>query len=435
MPTFTENLLTNPMNRYLQQAAELDSHDKLSLFRNQFVSDENVIYLDGNSLGRLPQKTKDVLQDIVEYQWGNRLIRSWNEHWLDLPKRVAAKLATIVGASSDEIFVGDSTSVNLYKLAFAALKLQQDRSEILTDSLNFPTDMYIFQELISQSFPNHTLKQIPSADGMITAMEAIEEALSLETAFVSLSHVAYKSAFMYDMAAVNKLAKENGALTLWDLSHAVGAVDLQLNKSGADMAVGCTYKYLNGGPGAPAFLYVKKELQEQLQNPIAGWFGHKSPFDFDGNYVAANSIQRFAAGTPTVLSMAGIEPGLDIMNEAGMENLREKSVRQSEFLLKMIESELVPLGFKIASPMNASHRGSHISIQHPNGYQINQAMISSKNEAKVIIPDFRPPTNIRLGIAPLYNSFIDLAETVERIKEILLTKEYEQFSTDVQGVS
>ncbi|MDP5121921.1 MAG: aminotransferase class V-fold PLP-dependent enzyme, partial [Spirosomaceae bacterium] len=269
-----------------------------------------------------------------------------------------------------------------------------------------------------------------------TSMEAIEAALSLETAFISLSHVAYKSAFMYDMAAVNQLAKENGALTLWDLSHAVGAVDLQLNKSGADMAVGCTYKYLNGGPGAPAFLYIRKELQEQLQNPIAGWFGHKSPFEFAENYAADSGIQRFAAGTPTVLSMAGIEPGLDIMNDAGMENLRRKSVQQSEFLLKMIESELVPFGFKIASPLDSSERGSHISIQHPNGFQINQAMISPKKaNAKIIIPDFRPPTNIRLGIAPLYNTFTELAETVSRIKEIVEEQEYEQFSAEIKGVS
>lgn len=424
------------MNHHIQQATELDQEDKLAHFRNQFVVDENVIYLDGNSLGRLPKKTKAVLQDIVENQWGNRLIRSWNEHWLDLPKSISAKLATIVGASPDEIFVGDSTSVNLYKLAFAALKLQESRTEILTDSLNFPTDMYIFQELINQLFPNHSLKKISSSDGMITRLEDIEEALSSETAFLSLSHVVYKSAFMYNMKAVNGMAKENGALTLWDLSHAVGAVDLQLSKSGADMAVGCTYKYLNGGPGAPAFLYVRKELQEQLQNPIAGWFGHKSPFEFAENYAADSGIQRFAAGTPTVLSMAGIEPGLDIMNEAGMENLRQKSVRQSEFLVKMIESELVPLGFKIASPVEASQRGSHISIQHPNGYRINQAMISPKKaNVKVIIPDFRPPTNIRLGIAPLYNSFAELAETVFRIKEIVEEKEYEQFSAEVKGVS
>lgn len=423
------------MNRYLQQATELDSQDKLASFRERFVIDENVIYLDGNSLGRLPQKTKAVLQDIVENQWGNRLIRSWNEHWLDLPKRIAAKLGPVIGALPEEIFVGDSTSVNLYKLAFAALKLQQGRSEILTDSLNFPTDLYIFQELIRQSFPSHSLKKMPSADGMTTSIKAVEESLSLKTAFLSLSHVVYKSAFMYDMAAVNKLAKENGALTLWDLSHAVGAVDLQLNKSGADMAVGCTYKYLNGGPGAPAFLYVRKELQEQLSNPVAGWFGHKNPFDFAESYIADSGIQRFAAGTPTVLSMAGIEIGLDIMNEAGMENLRKKSVQQSEFLLEMVQSELIPLGFEIASPRESSHRGSHISIQHPNGYRINRAMISPKNGAKIIIPDFRPPTNIRLGIAPLYNSFTDLAAMVERIKEIVLTKEYEQFSADIQGVS
>jgi kynureninase len=424
------------MQTHTQQATDLDKQDKLAPFREKFILDKNVIYLDGNSLGRLPKKTVDVLRDVVENQWGNRLIRSWNEHWLDLPKRIATKLASIVGALPEEIFIGDSTSVNLYKLAFAALKLQKDRKEILTDSLNFPTDMYIFQELIKHSFPDHSVKRIPSSDGMTTSIKDMEAALSLETAFLSVSYVVYKSAFMYNMTAVNRMAKDNDALTLWDLSHAAGAVNLQLRKSGTDMAVGCTYKYLNGGPGAPAFLYVRKELQEQLQNPIAGWFGHKSPFEFAENYVSDNGIQRFAAGTPGVLSMAGIEPGLDIMNEAGMENLRKKSVQQADFLLKMIETELVPLGFKIASPAEALQRGSHISIQHANGYRINKAMISPKNNnAKAIIPDFRPPTNIRLGIAPLYNSFTELAETVERIKQIVVTKEYEQFSAEVEGVS
>ncbi len=423
------------MKSYLQQAAELDARDQLSHFKQRFFFDKNVIYLDGNSLGRLPKKSAEVMRDVIENQWGNRLIRSWNEHWLDLPKRIATKLASIVGALPEEIFIGDSTSVNLYKLAFATLKAQNNRTEILTDSLNFPTDLYIFQELIRHSFPEHSIRQIPSVEEMTTSLQAINESLTLQTAVLSLSHVTYKSAFMYEMAAVNRLAKAKGAYTLWDLSHAVGAVELNLRKSGADMAVGCTYKYLNGGPGAPAFLYVRKELQEQLQNPIAGWFGHKNPFDFAELYVAHDGIQRFAAGTPTVLSMAGIEPGLGIMNEAGMENLRKKSVRQSEFLLSMIESELVPLGFKIASPLEATQRGSHISIQHQHGYQINRAMISPQNNAKVIIPDFRPPTNIRLGIAPLYNSFTDLAETIERLKAIVFTKEYEQFSAAVQGVS
>lgn len=423
------------MHSYLRQATELDAQDQLSHFKQQFLFDKNVIYLDGNSLGRLPKKSVEVLRDVVENQWGNRLIRSWNEHWLDLPKRIATKLASIVGALPEEIFIGDSTSVNLYKLAFATLKTQSNRTEILTDSLNFPTDLYIFQELIRHSFPEHCIRQIPSVEEMTTSLEAINENLTLQTAVLSLSHVTYKSAFMYDMAIVNQLAKTKGAYTLWDLSHAVGAVALNLRKSGADMAVGCTYKYLNGGPGAPAFLYVRKELQEQLQNPIAGWFGHKNPFDFAELYAAHDGIQRFAAGTPTVLSMAGIEPGLDITNEAGIENLRQKSVRQSEFLLSMIASELVPLGFKIAAPLEATQRGSHISIQHQHGYQINRAMISPQNDAKAIIPDFRPPTNIRLGIAPLYNSFTDLAETVERLKAIVITKEYEQFSAAVQGVS
>lgn len=419
----------------LHHAQELDKNDPLRFFRERFVHHDNVIYLDGNSLGRLPKATTQAVHEVVENQWGSRLIRSWNENWLDLPKRIAAKIAQTIGASPDEVFVGDSTSVNLYKLAFAALKFQKDRNEILSDSLNFPTDYYIFQELIRQSFPIHSLTKIPSSDGISTQMAAIEAHLSEKTALLSLSHVVYKSAFMYDMAAVNAASRNNGTLTLWDLSHAVGAVPINLTKANADMAVGCTYKYLNGGPGSPAFLYVRKELQEQLHNPIAGWFGHKSPFDFSEEYAPNAGIQRFAAGTPSVLSLVGVETGLDITIEAGMHHLRKKSEQQGEFLLQLIKDELLPLGFKVASPADISLRGSHISVQHAEGYRINRAMISPANGSKVIIPDFRPPTNIRLGITPLYTTFQDLHETVCRMKQIVETHEYERFSAEIVGVS
>ncbi len=409
-----------------QKALELDKKDKLAHFREQFEIGEE-IYLDGNSLGRLPKKTLALSTELIQNQWGKRLIRSWNEHWMDLPNKVAAKIAQVVGAQADEIFVGDSTSINFYKLAFATLKAQESRKKIITDSLNFPSDIYVLQGLIAQQFENHSLTIIESKDEQRISKEDIEKTLDDDTALLTLSHVVYKSAYMYNMHKINQLAHQKGALVLWDLSHSAGAVEVNLNESDADMAVGCTYKYLNGGPGAPAFLYVRKDLQEKLTNPIWGWFSHQKPFDFTLNYEAKADIQRFAAGTPSVLSLAAIESGLDITLKAGMKNLREKSVAQTNYIIELVENMLTPIGFTIASPTNSSERGSHISIQHPEGYRINRAMIEPIDGSPVIIPDFRPPNNIRLGIAPLYNTFEEIFQTIVRIKTIVETREFERF--------
>ncbi|MBT8317236.1 MAG: kynureninase [Lutibacter sp.] len=418
------------METYFKEAIELDKKDKLSHFKNHFVNDEQVIYFDGNSLGKLPKKTIEVTTDLVQNQWGNRLIRSWNENWMDLSFKLSKKIASLVGAQPDEIFIGDSTSLNLYKLVFAALKANKDKFEVVSDSLNFPTDLYVLQGMIENHFNKHTLKLLNTKDGLTIDNDTLQNTISAKTALITLSYVTYKSSFKYNMKQVNELAHKNNSFIIWDLSHATGAVPVKLNESNADMAVGCTYKYLNGGPGSPAFLYVKKELQQQLLNPIWSWFSHKKPFDFDLNYKASNSIQKFGIGTPSILSLAAIEPGLDILLDAGISNLRAKSVQQSTFLLELIENELLPLGFTIASPIEAELRGSHISIQHAEGYRINRAMIAPKDDSKIIIPDFRPPNNIRLGIAPLYNSFTELCETIERIKNIVLTKEYENFGLE-----
>lgn len=412
-----------------QIALELDKKDKLAYFRNQFEIGEE-IYLDGNSLGRLPKKTIGLISDLTLNQWGKRLIRSWNEHWMELPNKVAAKIAQVVGAQPDEIFVGDSTSINFYKLAFAALKTQESKTRIITDSLNFPTDIYVLQGLIEQQFKNHSLTIIESKDEKKITDEEIENALDHNTALLTLSHVVFKSAYMYDMHKINHLAHQKGSLVLWDLSHSAGAVEINLNESGADLAVGCTYKYLNGGPGAPAFLYVRKDLQAKLMNPIWGWFSHQKPFDFTLNYEAKADIQRFAAGTPSVLSLAAIASGIDITLEAGMKNLREKSVAQTNYLIELVENLLTPFGFTIASPTNSKERGSHVSIQHPEGYRINRAMIEPIAGTPVIIPDFRPPNNIRLGIAPLYNTFEEIFQTIIRIKTIVDTREFERFGEE-----
>jgi kynureninase len=418
------------MKTHYKTALERDANDPLAGFRKEFVSEDSLIYLDGNSLGKLPQKTIELTADLVQKEWGNRLIRGWNENWIDLSKRMAQKIAPLVGAQEDEIFVGDSTSLNLYKLVFASLKAQEGKTKIISDDLNFPTDLYVIQGLIQHQFNKHQLELLKSKDDICIEDSQWRSQIDKQTALVCLSHVVYKSAFMYPMKEVTDWAHQNKSLILWDLSHSAGAVDVALNESNADMAVGCTYKYLNGGPGAPAFLYVRRDLQEKLLNPISSWFGHEKPFDFDLNYQAHSSIQKFAVGTPNILSLAAIEPGLDITRKAGLRAIRQKSVFQTQFLWDLIEAELLPLGFQFASPKDSEKRGSHISIQHPEAYRINRAMIEPTSSSKVMIPDFRPPNNMRLGIAPLYTTYVDLWEAVVRMKEILIHKEYERFSIE-----
>lgn len=414
---------------YRDIARRSDRDDPLASFRARFFDPgERMIYLDGNSLGRLPLETLRLTEEVVREQWGHRLIRSWNEKWMDLPGRLAGKIARIIGARPDEVFVGDSTSLNLFKLAHAALQVQEGRHKIVTDAVNFPTDLYVLQGLVNQQFPGHRLALTGDGNEVVPPLEDMAYEVDSDTALVTLSLVTYKSSYLYDMAAINDLAHAQGALVIWDLSHAAGAVPVKLNETGADMAVGCTYKYLNGGPGAPAYLYVRKELQERLQNPVWAWFSHREPFAFDNAYTADPGIQRFATSTPSILSLSAIGPGLDIILEAGVDNLREKSLRQSRFLLDMIRDCLEPAGFTLASPADDQRRGSHISVRHPEGYRINRAMIEPRDGSAAIIPDFRPPDNIRLGIAPLYNSYNDLFLAVSRMHEIVKEKHYEAYS-------
>ncbi len=422
-------------SQFEAKANELDQLDTLAHFRSQFSSN-NYIYLDGNSLGKLPLKTIELQTQLIENQWGAKGIQSWNEHWLDLQKRLSEKIAKLVGAQVDEIFVGDNTSVNLFKLAFAALTFKSDKTEIVSDEHNFPGDLYVLDGLVRQHFKSHTLTIAKSIDEIAVNENEIGQLINKKTALLSLSAVLYKSAYSYPMEAVNALAHEHGALTLWDLSHAVGAIPIHLDKSNTDLAVGCTYKYLNGGPGAPAFLFIRKSLQPFLQNPISAWFGHNAPFQFKSTFEANTTIQKMATGTPNILSLAAIEPGLDIHLNAGIENIYQKSQLMSNFCLKMMQEVLLPLGFEIGSPLDSDKRGSHISIKHKEGYRISQALIQPKLAGAVkIIPDFRPPNHIRLGFAPLYNTFSEISQTIKRIVQIVENQEYSRFDTRIIGVS
>ncbi len=425
------------MEVYRKEYAEkLDRIDALHPFTNKFVKDDpNLIYLDGNSLGMLPKTTPDEMSRVINQEWGKGLIRSWNEGWYQRSAQTGACLAKLIGARPDEVIVADSTSVNLFKLVYAVLKYQDGRTRIVSDDLNFPSDIYILQGLIELFGNKHELKLAQSMDAMTISTEQIKGLLNHQTALLTLSHVVYKSAFMYDMGQITRMAHENGAMVIWDLSHAVGAVPVDLNKSGADMAIGCTYKYLNGGPGSIAFLYVRKDLQEKLQSPIWGWFGQNDPFAFDLQYEPSTGIKRFLAGSPPILSLSTLEPALDIMLEAGMDNIRQKSVRQTDYLVSLAEKYLFPLGFQLSSPRDSRQRGSHISLQHPEAYRICKALIDSETGEKVVIPDFRAPDNIRLGIAPLYNTFAEIFEAIMQLKQIAEEKLYQHFSLNRDNVT
>jgi len=420
----------------LDFARELDAQDELASFRAEFVmTDSDVIYLDGNSLGRLPKRTAALLQRLIEWEWGERLIRGWGEGWIETPTRLGAKVARLVGAQPDEIIVTEATSTNLFKLAVAALKARPQRAKIVSDVLNFPSDLYILQGIIDLLGNRRRLELVPSTDSVTISLEALNAAIDQETALVCLTHVTFKSAFKHDMAAITARAHQEGALTLWDLSHSVGAVPVDLNGCGVDLAVGCTYKYLNGGPGAPAFLYVRRDLQTQLRQPIWGWLSARTPFAFDLDYTPAEDIARYQVGTPPILSMRAVEPALDILLEAGIDRLRAKSVRQSEYLIFLAEQWLLPLGFTIGSPRQPERRGSHVSLRHPEGYRISQALIEAAPPAYKVIPDFREPDNIRLGIAPLYTTFDEIYRAMARIRTIVVERLYECYEVDRSGVS
>jgi kynureninase len=426
----------NFANTDISLARELDAQDELTSFRDEFVIDNpDQIYLDGNSLGRLPKRTVHFMQNIIEHEWGTRLIRAWNDGWIKAPTKLGAKIAKLVGAQEDEILVTEATSINLFKLAVAALQARPNRTRIVSDVLNFPSDLYILQGIIDLLGKNHTLKLIQSTDSITIAPEAVDAAIDNDTALVSLTHVAFKSAYMYDMARVTEQAHQAGALMLWDLSHSVGAVPVDLNGCSVDLAVGCTYKYLNGGPGSPAFLYVRRDLQKQLSQPMWGWFAAENPFSFELDFTPASDISRYRVGALPILSMKALEPAIDILLEATIERLRAKSIKQTEYLIFLVEQWLTPLGFTLGSPRQAELRGSHVSLRHRESYRISRALIEAPPPAIQVIPDFRAPDNIRLGITPLYTTFTEIHRALNRMRTIAEGKIYEQYSLERLAVT
>jgi kynureninase len=417
-------LIVTPSTAHVY-AAQLDTEDMLASYRDQFmIDDPNLIYLDGNSLGRTPKVAAQRAKQIVEEEWGKDLIRGWNKGWWEAPARAGDKIGQLLGAAPGQVLVNDTVSLNLFKLATAALTLQPGKKRIITDTFNFPSDLYILQG-IQQNFRNgHEIIRIGTSDNDITPdLAALEAAINENTGLVTISHVVFKSGYLYDMKRITELAHRKGALVLWDLSHSAGSVPVQLDDCNADLAIGCTYKYLNGGPGAPAFLYVNKKIQEKLSSPIWGWWGQKNPFDFTLDYEPASGVQRFLVGTQPMISLLTMEAALEPLLHAGMGSLRAKSILMTDYASYLTESLLAPFGFSLGSPLDSARRGSHISIRHADGYRINRALIEEMN----VIPDFREPDNIRLGFAPLYISFMDVWEGFDRIRRVMEEKRYEKY--------
>jgi kynureninase len=396
------------------ELAALDRADPLAPFRDRFALPAGIVYLDGNSLGALPKATPGRLARVAEHEWGEGLIRSWNTHrWVELPRRVGDKIARLIGAGPGEVLVADSTSVNLFKLLSAALALRPERRVIVSERDNFPTDLYIAEGLAEQLGRGHRLR--------LAAAEEIPAAIREDTAVLMLTHVNYRTGLRHDMAALTRRAHEAGALVLWDLAHSAGAMPLDLAGCDADFAVGCGYKYLNGGPGAPAFLYVPRRLQERVRSPLTGWFGHAAPFAFETAYRPAEGILRTMAGTPPVLGLAALEIGVDLALEADLAALRGKSERLCGLFQDLVERDCAGFGLLLVSPREPARRGSQVSFAHPDGYAVMQALI-----ARGVIGDFRAPDIMRFGFAPLYISYRDVWDAARTLREVLETRAWDR---------
>jgi kynureninase len=395
----------------LEEARQLDAADPLGFTRERFLIPQDLIYLDGNSLGALPKAAPQRLAEVAERQWGQDLIASWNTHgWIDWPARIAAKLAPIVGAKPSELLVADSTSVCLFKLLAAAVRARPGRTTILTQQGNFPTDRYVAQGVAEVL--GLTLEAVPA--------EHVSGAIDQDTAVVTLTHVDYRGGAIHDMRAINQSAQTAGALVLWDLSHSAGALELDLAGTGSDLAVGCGYKYLNGGPGAPAFLYVAERLQDELQSPLQGWMGHADPFAFADDYRPADGIARFLTGTPSILALAGLEAGLDTFAGVAMADVEAKSHALSQLFVGEVEARCGP-EIRLASPRDPAARASHVVLAHEQGYAVMQALI-----ARGMIGDFRPPDLMRFGFTPLYTRFEDAWRAADILADILASREWDQ---------
>ena len=422
------------MDRLREIAKNLDSKDKLSKFRDKFILPEDKIYLDGNSLGIL---ARDIINDInytIKEEWGNNLISSWNKSWIKLPRLISQKLASIIKSNVDEVYVGSSTSINLFKLIKSILQSNKSIMNITTDNLNFPSDKYIC-ELVAKDF-NIEFNFLNYESDLMADIEKLKEFIIKKRGIVVLSHVAFKSSYRYPIEEISKFCKDNNTIVIWDLSHSVGAVNIDMGSNQVDYAVGCTYKYLNGGPGSPAFIYVREQELRKLKSPIRGWFSHDKPFEYSNEYSESNSIEKFSNGTPHILSLSTLKTSLDITLEATTEELNIKSAKLFDYFVSIYSNKLKKLNFELLTPMDKNKRGSHIAISHKEAWRISKCLINPIDNDKLsIIIDFRPNNIIRIALTPLYTSFEDIYLISKRLINIINDGEYKQKDNSMEGVT
>ena len=411
-----------PVNEIAREDLErLDRDDPLSNFRAEFVLPPGILYFDGNSLGAMPATVGPLVRQIVEKEWAEGLVTSWNEAgWFDLPLRLGGKIAGLIGAQPDEVVVTDSTGIDLYKALAAALQHRPERRIIVMEGSNFPTDNYVAQGLVGQLGNGYEIR-FAEADELGSAIDD-------EVAAICLTHVHYKSGRILDMAALTEAAHEYGAIAVWDLCHSAGAMQVDVNACLVDFAVGCTYKYLNGGPGSPGFIFVAERHLGKYRQPLTGWWGHAEPFAFERDYRPASGIRQMLSGTQPVLSLAVAEAGIDIMRRADMQAIREKSMRMTDLLIGLVDKRCSGLDLALVSPRDARLRASQVSFHHDNGFPVMQALIS-----RGVIGDYRAPGNLRFGVTPLYLHYTDIWDAVEILRDVLETGVWREPEFNTRG--
>jgi len=413
------------LDRLEELAKELDAKDILKKFRNEFIYPEDKLYFDGNSLGLLSKKTKESLIEVINNEWGQHLISSWNNSWINLPKKVSKKVSIILNSNENEIYVGGSTSLNLYKLLLSLIKSNNSIKNISTDNLNFPSDKYICEGICNDY--NLKFNLLDYDNNNLPNIDVLEQFIKKNNGIIVLSLVTYKSSYRYPISKINRICQENDSIAIWDLSHAIGAIDIDMKINEIDYAIGCTYKYLNGGPGSPAFIYARNEKQIGLKSPIKGWFSHSDPFDFSKTYVQSESMNKFSSGTPHIISMSTLDSSLDVTINATTKKIENKSIDLYNFFTEIFNDRLLNLGYKIITPKNKDERGSHISIVHKESWRITKCLTDPEypGEKKIIV-DFRPPNIIRIALTPLYVSFNDIFRVCIRLVQIIESNEYEK---------
>ncbi len=422
------------MDRLKKIAKNLDSKDNLSKFREKFNLPKDKIYLDGNSLGVLAKDIIDEINHTIKEEWGNNLISSWNKSWIKLPRMISQKIASIIKSGEDEVYVGSSTSINLFKLIKSILQSNKSIKNITTDNLNFPSDKYIC-ELVAKDF-NIDFNFLEYGSDLIADIEKLKEFIIKKRGIIVLSHVAYKSSYRYPIKEISKFCRDNNTVVIWDLSHSIGAVNIDMGLNQVDYAVGCTYKYLNGGPGSPAFIYVREQKLRKLKSPIRGWFSHNRPFEYSDEYNESNSIEKFSNGTPHILSLSTLKTSLDITIEATTKELNIKSAKLFDYFGSIYINELKKLNFELLTPMDKSKRGSHIAISHKEAWRISKCLINPIDNDKLsIIIDFRPKNIIRIALTPLYTSFEDIYSMSRRLINIVNEEEYKHKDYSMKGVT